>query len=159
MNYFVKGSLIGTDKARKGQAGTGRFGMWNPPRLFNVYVKFGADTPPIKKLHLCTLDATVTAEGIIRRGIPDAYTVKFSFTSLLPDTLDAWPADSGFPVEHKTKLAGDDFRPPPVAQENHRPNPEARLGNFIKMGIYEDRDAVRTKWQQEMQPPQQEQGE
>jgi len=94
LDEVVKESLVATGSARKkGKSGSG-FGRWWPPKLYNVGLKWGAtgQIGPnyVKKYYMCTLDAAVTAEGVVRNGYPDAYSVNLGFSSLLPDTLDAW---------------------------------------------------------------------
>lgn len=92
LNLVVRDALVasGTARAEKRPTTSSLLNRWYPPKLFNVYLKFGSHKRPVKEFHLCTLDATVTAEGVIRGGIPDAYDVKLNFTSLLPDTMDLW---------------------------------------------------------------------
>lgn len=102
LNCMVRDSLIGSQKAAegKGKENNGIWHQWVPPKLFNVGLKWGcSDTegPYVKKFHLCSLNATVEPKGIMRHGIPDAYSVSMSFKSILPDTIDLW-MDGGFPL-------------------------------------------------------------
>lgn len=103
LDYFIKGALISSKEGRRtdGEGTTMKFiGMWQPPCVFNVGLKYGTTngTPPakyVKRYFYCTLEATVSPEGLMRKlqngnRVPDAYSVNLNFTSLLPDTIDTW---------------------------------------------------------------------
>lgn len=103
LNTLVKKSLIGTETAKQTNSlsKSSLLGEWRPPNLFTVGLKFGKNGKYIKKYHLCTLDSTVTMDGVMRkvnkRRIPDAYIINMAFKSIIPDTVDAWLSD-GFPL-------------------------------------------------------------
>ncbi len=101
LDVFIRGALIGTKTAREtGGIGNSFFSSWMPPCVFNVGLKYGiTNNPPkdyVKRYFFCTLEASVTPEGIMRslpkgnERVPDAYDVKLNFNSLMPDTIDTW---------------------------------------------------------------------
>lgn len=102
LNTFIRGAVISTTTARNSDgrdSGDAFLEHWVPPRLFNVGLKFGATggapTEYVKRYFLCTLEANVSPEGVMRKNIPDAYDVSLSFTSLIPNTLDSWGGKFG----------------------------------------------------------------
>ena len=178
LDQMLRNSLIATGRAARGGVdGIDNFGTvdanslfntWHPPKLFNVGLKWGADSATgssgaiyVKRYYLCTLEATVQPEGLFRKcisggRIPDAYSVQMNFNSLMPDTLDLWSGygfSFGLGEGAVERMKGYVDNLEAIAQENNRRRKrkallENRLKNAINRNNQEAINAVYAEFEQ-----------